>query len=31
MAMLGLSLVVQWLRLCAANAGNRSSIPVWGN
>ena len=25
----GTSLVVQWLRLCASNAGDMSSIPGW--
>ena len=24
------SLVVQWLRLCASNAGSAGSIPGWG-
>ena len=26
----GTSLVVQWLRLCAPNAGDPGSIPGWG-
>ena len=26
----GISLVVQWLRLWASNAGGTSSVPVWG-
>ena len=28
--LLGISLVVQWLRLPASNAGDTSSIPGWG-
>ena len=28
--MLGTSLVVQWLGLCAPNAGSPGSIPGWG-
>ena len=27
---IGISLVVQWLRLCALNAGALGSIPDWG-
>ena len=27
---LGISLVVQWLRLCASNAGDVGSIPAGG-
>ena len=27
----GTSLVVQWLRLCASNAGGMGSIPGWGS
>ena len=26
----GISLVVQWLRLCASNAGGAGLIPGWG-
>ena len=28
--MLGLSLVVQWLKLCASTVGGAGSIPGWG-
>jgi len=30
-SMLGTSMVVQWLRLCASNTGGVGSIPGWGN
>ena len=26
----GTSLVIQWLRLCASNAGGMDSVPPWG-
>jgi len=28
--MIGTSLAVQWLRLCASNSGGTGSVPGWG-